>query len=58
MKRNLILILAVIILALVAYAVFVIAAIKIVVGAIILLITLPVLWYFWNKLKNKAEDTF
>ncbi len=58
MKKYGILALGIIILAVVLYAVFVIAVIKLVVGAIILLIAIPVLWFLWHKLKKKAEDTF
>ncbi|APU68258.1 hypothetical protein [Christiangramia flava] len=58
MKEKGILVLGLAVLALIAYAVFVIAVIKLVVGAIILLITVPVLWFLWKKVKKKAEDKF
>ncbi len=58
MKKNALLILAVVIIGIIVYVTFVIALIKITLGLFLLAIAFFLLWLFWKKFKNKAEDKF
>ncbi|WP_198029918.1 hypothetical protein [Christiangramia salexigens] len=58
MKHYALIGLGIFILGLIIYLTFIIAVIKISIGAILLLVTVLVLWYAWKKIKNKVKDKF
>ena len=58
MKKNVIIVLAVIVIAAILYATFVIALIKISLGLILTAVTALVVWLIWHKIKKKTEDRF
>lgn len=55
MKKISVLILAIIILGIILYLTFIIAVLEIAVGAILLLVAAGILWWLWNKIKNKLD---
>ncbi|SHG64305.1 hypothetical protein SAMN05444483_1207 [Salegentibacter echinorum] len=58
MKKIGFFILALVILGIIIYVTFVIAVIKIVFGAILLVVSAIALVILWNKIKDKVEDEF
>jgi Flp pilus assembly protein TadB len=55
LKKNALIILGIIIIAIIGYVTFIVAAIKVIVGAILMLITAVIVWLLWRKLKNKFD---
>lgn len=55
MKKFGVLILAIIILGIILYLTFIIAVLEIAVGAILLLVAAGILWWLWNKIKDKLD---
>ncbi|MFD1094651.1 hypothetical protein [Salegentibacter chungangensis] len=58
MKKTGFIILAALILGAILYLTFVLAVIKLLLGIILLLAAGIVLWFIWNKIKDKVEDKF
>ncbi|MCM8569784.1 hypothetical protein NE848_10360 [Gramella jeungdoensis] len=58
MKKNGIIILAILVIAAILYATFVIALIKVTLGLILIAVTVLLVWLIWHKIKKKTEDRF
>ncbi len=55
MKKVGFILLAIVIFSIVVYVTFILAVIKIAVGAILIVVASLILWWLWNKLEKKLD---